>query len=227
MNAVQHVVFGSMSDLSDALQVKILKQAFTALSFGAGKTGTAWMDSNGGWVKPAIVDIIQIKEQRERFLADSSVCGFIAEQNMLDKFLFDTFKEIRPDLLKLSYLQTQGGNPSKAKVIAFMYQHEETTVMNIVRSAVIEHGKTVLANIHDAIIIKQRLGADLKQEIELRLQEQTANPYWRLSVKELKRYESSDKEVKLKESKHKKCRQKFKAAAVMNKSPFVNSDSNL
>ncbi len=58
-----------------------------------------------------------------------------------------------------------------------MYQHEETTAMDIVRRAVIEHGKTVLANIHDAIIVKQRLGAELKQEIELRMQEQTANPY--------------------------------------------------
>jgi hypothetical protein len=200
---------------------------FTALSFGARKTAKTWMDSNGGWFKPAIVDIIKVKDERERFIADASVCGFIAEQNMLDTFLFDTFKQIRPDLLKLAYLQTQGGNPSKAKVIAFMYQHEETTVMNIVRSAVLEYGKTELANIHDAIIVKQRLGAELKQEVELRMQEQTANSYWRLSVKELKGYEFSDKEAKLKETKHKKCRQKFKATAVMNKSPFVNSDSNL
>jgi hypothetical protein len=105
------------------------------------------MNSNGGWIKPAIVDIIKVKDEHERFLADVSVCGFIAEQNTLDTFLFDNFKQGCADLLKLSYLQTQGGNLSKAKVIAFMYQHEETTVMDIVRSAVVEHGKTLLANI--------------------------------------------------------------------------------
>lgn len=225
MNAVQHVVFGNTSDLTDDLQIKILKQAFTALSFGARTTGTAWMDSNGGWVKPAIVDIIQVKDERERFLADKSVEGFIAEQNMLDTFLFDTFKQMRPDLLKLTYLQTQGGNPSKAKVIAFMYQHEETTAMDIVRRAVIEYGKTVLANIHDAIIVKQRLGAELKQEIELRMQEQTANPYWRLGVTELQRYESSSKEAKLEELAHKQRMQQFEAAAVGYKSPFIGSSN--
>lgn len=226
MNAVQHLVFGSTSELANDLQVKILKQAFTALSFGARKTGTAWMDSNGGWVKPAIVDIIQVKDERERFLADVSVCGFIAEQTMLDTFLFDTFKQMRPDLLKLSYLQTQGGNPSKAKVIAFMYQHEETMVMDIVRNTVVEHGRTVLANIHDAIIVKQRLGADLKQEIEMRMQDQTANPYWHLGAKELHRFESRNKEAKLEEAAHKQRMQQLEAAAVGYKSPFTSSGSN-
>lgn len=226
MNAVQHLVFGSTSELALDLQVKILKQAFTALSFGARKTGTAWMDSNGGWIKPAIVEIIKVKEERERFLADVCVCGFIAEQSKLDAFLFDTFKEVRPDLLKLPYLQTQGGNPSKAKVIAFLYQHEETTVMNIVRIAVVEHGKTVLANIHDAIIVKQRLGADLKQEIEMRMQEQTNNPYWSLGFKELQRFASDNKEANLEELAHKQRMQKLEAAAVGYKSPFFSSDSN-
>ena len=224
--AVQHLVFGSTSELANDLQVKILKQAFTALSFGARKTGTAWMDSNGGWVKPAIVDIIQVKDERERFLADVSVCGFIAEQTMLDTFLFDTFKQMRPDLLKLSYLQTQGGNPSKATVIAFMYQHEETMVMDIVRNTVVEHGRTVLANIHDAIIVKQRLGADLKQEIEMRMQDQTANPYWHLGAKELHRFESRNKEAKLEEAAHKQRMQQLEAAAVGYKSPFTSSGSN-
>jgi hypothetical protein len=225
MNAVQYVVFGDTSDLPVELQVKILKQAFTALSFGARKTAKGWMDSNGGWMKPAIVDIIKVNDERERFLADVSVCGFIAEQSMLDNFLFDNFKQGCADLLKLSYLQTQGGKPSKAKVIAFMYQHEETTVMDTVRSAVVEQGKTVLANIHDAIIVKQRLGADLKQEIELRMQEQTVNPYWRLGVTELLRYESSSKEAKLEELAHKQRMQKLESAAVGYTSPFISSSN--
>ncbi|WP_396190293.1 hypothetical protein [Flavobacterium sp.] len=226
MNAVQYVVFGNTSELAKDLQAKILKQAFTALSFGARKTAKGWMDSNGEWVNPAIVDIIQIEDERERFLADVSVCGFITEQSMLDTFLFDVFKQSRPDLLKLPYLQTQGGNPSKAKAIAFMYQHEETTVMDIVRNAVVENGKTMLANIHDAIIVKERLVADLKQEIEMRMQEQTANPYWHLGVKELRRFESDNKEAKLEELAHKQRMQRLEAAAVGHKSPFISSSSN-
>jgi hypothetical protein len=114
----------------------------------------------------------------------------------------------------------------KAKAIAFMYQHEETTVMDIVRNALDEHDRTVLANIHDAIIVKQKLSANLKNEIELRMQEQTQNPYWQLGVKELKGYESSNKEAKLEEAKHKKRMQQLEADAVGYKSPFTNRDSN-
>ncbi|MCE2677345.1 MAG: hypothetical protein LW632_04295, partial [Burkholderiaceae bacterium] len=140
--------------LAGALQVKLLKQAFTAISFGARKSGKGWMDSNGKWTNPAIVDIFRVKAERDLFLADPMVCAFIAEQGKLDKYLFDGFKAQRPDLLRLKYLQTQGGNPSRAKVIAFLYQHEETTVMDIVRATLAEHGQTVLANIHDAIIVR-------------------------------------------------------------------------
>jgi hypothetical protein len=120
------------------------------------------------------------------------VCDFIAEQGKLDKYLFDGFKAQRPDLLKLNYLQTQGGNPSRAKVIAFLYQHEETTVMAIVRKTLVEHGQTILANIHDAIIVRKKLRVDLRHEIEMRMQELTDNKYWRLGATEIKRYSKAD-----------------------------------
>ena len=192
MNTIQYLVFGSDSDLAENLQIKILKQAFTAISFGARKTAKGWMDSSGKWTNPAIVDIFRIKTERDLFLADPMVCAFIAEQGKLDQYLFDGFKTQRPDLLKLQYLQTQGGNPSRAKVIAFLYQHEETTVMDIVRKTLVEHGHAVLANIHDAIVVRKRLKVDLRHEIELRMQELTDNKYWRLGVTELVRYSTAN-----------------------------------
>ena len=73
-----------------------------------------------------------------------------------------------------------------------MYQHEETTVMDIVRKTLVEHGQTVLANIHDAIIIRKKLKVDLRHEIELRMQELTDNKYWRLGATELLRYSKAD-----------------------------------
>ena len=192
MNTIQYLVFGSDSDLADALQVKMLKQAFTAMSFGARKTGKGWMDNNGKWTNPAIVDIFRVKAERDLFLADPMVCAFIAEQGKLGKYLFDGFKAQRPDLLRLKYLQTQAGNPSRAKVIAFLYQHEETTVMDIVRATLAEHGQTVLANIHDAIIVRRKLRLDLRHEIEMRMQDATDNNYWHLSATEIKRYSKAD-----------------------------------
>jgi hypothetical protein len=76
--------------LADALQVKLLKQAFTAISFGARKSGKGWMDSSGKWTNPAIVDIFRVKAERDLFLADPMVCAFIAEQGKLCWQIFMT-----------------------------------------------------------------------------------------------------------------------------------------
>jgi len=107
---------------------------------------------------------------------------------MLDNYLFNGIKQQRPDLLKLPYLQTHSGNPSKSKCVAFLYQHQETLVMNIVRGAVVARGKTVLARIHDAIITKEKLGVAITSEIEQLMQDETNNCYWRLGGTKLKRY---------------------------------------
>jgi hypothetical protein len=180
----------------------MLKQAFTALSFGARASGKAWVNQNGEWQNPSIADIFKRADERERVLADFHVCGFVQEQTMLDNYLYEGVAQHYPDLLKLPHLQTQSGRPSKAKVIAFLYQHEETAVMDIVRGTLAEHGKTVLANIHDAIVVKQRLSADLKYEIEWRMHEQTGNPYWQLGAKQVQRWHASAKEVKAREAAH-------------------------
>ena len=80
MNTIRYLVFGSESDLAKELQIRLLKQAFTAISFGARKTGKGWMDDNGKWANPALVDIFKVKDERERFLGEPLVNAFIAEQ---------------------------------------------------------------------------------------------------------------------------------------------------
>mgnify|MGYP006278457427 FL=1 len=191
MGTLRYLVFGTDSDLHQDLQQKLLKQAFTALSFGARKAGKGWMDSHGNWMNPALVDIFRVKQERDRFIEDPMVTAFIAEQTKLDQFLFDGVRALRPDLLKLPYLQTQGGNPSRAKVVAFLYQHEETAVMHTVRATLREHNHEVLANIHDAIVVRRRISTDLVREIEARMQDTTGNPYWRLGAQALKRFHSA------------------------------------
>ena len=62
--------------------------------------------------------------------------------------------------------------------------------MDIVKELAKQHRKKVLAHIHDAIVVKKKFGTDLKHEIELQMQEQTGNSYWRLAAEELKRFES-------------------------------------
>jgi hypothetical protein len=106
--------------------------------------------------------------------------------------LFESVKATYPDLLTLPHLQTnsKSGKPSQAKVVAYLYQHEETTVMNVVRDSLPVTHQPPLANIHDAIILKQRLSEYDKEKIEWSMRDQTNNRYWRLGQTELKRWQS-------------------------------------
>jgi creatinine amidohydrolase/Fe(II)-dependent formamide hydrolase-like protein len=104
-----------------------------------------------------------------------------------------------------------------------LYQHEETAVMDIVRGTLAEHGKTVLANIHEAIVVKQRISADLKYEIEWRMQEQTGNPYWQLGAKQVQRWHASAKEVKALEAAHRQRIAEEEAVAAGYKNQWVKS----
>lgn len=209
MKNVQTSVFGKDCDLSEELQQKMLKQAFTAISFGARLISKGWVNKNGDWENPSIADIFKRADERDRFLTDMHVTEFAKEQDVLDTYLYDNFVVHCPDLLLLPYLQTHKGRPSKSKIIAYMYQHEETAVMDVVRQKLSAAGKEVIANIHDAIIIKHHLTGDAKHDIELEMQEQTSNPYWRLGSKEIKRWGSNLKEIKMEEAEH---RQRLLAA---------------
>ncbi len=185
---VRRDVFGKDHALSKDYQNRLIKQALTALSFGATARSAGWQDAAGEWHNPALVDIFRNKEERDRFMKQDIISRFIKEQKLLDDYLFAAAKEIAPTLLQKRIVQTPSGRPSKAKVLAFCYQHAETRVMNIVRRVAKEHGRQVVANIHDAIVVKPRFGTDLKEDIEYQMQIETKNPYWRLTTKELRPY---------------------------------------
>jgi len=73
--------------------------------------------------------------------------------------------------------------------VEFLYQHQETLVMNIVRDAVVARGKTVLASTHDAIITNEKLRVEPTSEIEQLMRDETDNCYWHLGATKLKRYD--------------------------------------
>ena len=64
-------------------------------------------------------------------------------------------------------------------------------------------GHVPIANVHDAIFFKRRLGVDLKTEIEWQMREHTGNPYWHLTPKKIERYTPSSLNSKREEQEHK------------------------
>ena len=203
MGTVQYFTFADDSPVHKDLQPKLLKQAFTAISFGARQNTTGWQNESGGWTNPALVDIIKNGTDRERFLADPTVQAYINEQSILDTHLYELVKVTRRDLLSKSFLQTPSGRPSKSKLLAYLYQHDETEVMDIVCEVAAQHGREPIARVHDAIFFKHKLSVDLRHEIEMTMQDRTANPYWRLSHKQLERYEPRYLDLKMDEAAHK------------------------
>ncbi len=188
MATVRYFTFAGYTVLSDDFQLGLIKQALTAISFGAKSTGCGWIDSSGGWKNPALVDILKSQSERDRFLADPTVKAFIEEQRALDDFIFGLVKKNRAELLALDCLQTASGRVSKAKVLAYLYQHAETKAMDLICTVACQNGHVPIARVHDAVFFRSRLGPDLKQQLELSLHDATLNKYWHLSPKQLKRY---------------------------------------
>ena len=222
MATVRHFTFGDDSPVPKELQPKLLKQAFTAISFGARVTTHGWQNDSGGWSNPALVDIIRNGDDRNRFLADATVQAFIKEQAILDAHLYELVKEQRRDLLSKPFLQTPSGRPSKSKILAYLYQHDETEVMDVVCAVAEKYDRAPIARVHDAIFFKRKLGVDLRHEMELMMQEHSNNPYWRLSHKQLERYEPRYLDLKLEEEQHKQRIKQEAAFAVGYKSIFFN-----
>jgi len=161
-------------------------------------------------------------DDRKRFLADKTVKLFIKEQNALDDYLYELVKKHRPELLQAIFLQTDSGRPSKAKVMAYLYQHGETQVMDIIRRVALTKGHRPIANVHDAIFFNRRLGVDFKTEIEMQMREQTGNPYWHLTPKQLERYKPRSLNAATEEYEHKKRIAQEEALAKGYKSVFPN-----
>ena len=203
MATVRHFTFDSNSPVPKDLQPKLLKQALTAISFGARQNTKGWQNDTGGWTNPALVEIFKNQHDRERFLSDATVQAFIKEQGLLDAHLYEKVQEQRKDLLKKPFLQTPSGRPSKSKILAYLYQHDETEIMGVVRHVAARFDRYPIANVHDAIFFKRKLGMDIKHEIELCMREYSDNPYWHLTSKQLERYEPRYLDVQLAEEEHK------------------------
>lgn len=182
---VRHYTFNDESIISRELQDKLLKQAVTAIGFGARKSARGWKKSNGDWQNSALVDILKNSQERERFMNCFAMRQFLHEQSLLDKYIFHTCKSQNCEFLASDDLRTPCGDLSKAKVIAYLYQHFETVVMDVAAREMEKRGKTVIARIHDAIIIDKKLVLDDKIEVEEAMRKETSNEYWYLTPKEI------------------------------------------
>ena len=118
----------------------------------------------------------------KRFVECNLVKQFNAEQQTLNKFIVGKFSgdvqwqsEMTAEQQRKKVKQF-----SSAQKIVWLYQHAETIMMDMVRTEVKKSGNTVLANVHDAVVVRNQIPAKLLAKIERKVQQRTRVGYFRL-----------------------------------------------
>jgi uncharacterized protein Usg len=197
---IRSQTFGSSSHIDAELQIKLVKEGLTALSFGARIYSHGWINQSGEAFNPAIVKIFKDQEARDGFIKSSLVKKFREEQKRLDDFIFDAYTSNDPSLLKNSILQSKSGRVSKSKVMSYLYQNAETIVMDSIEKEITSLGKRVLARVHDAIFIETKLSNYDRQSIEFKVRDITGIDYITLDEEKLKGFKGVSALVKKEEA---------------------------
>jgi hypothetical protein len=183
ISRIKQEVF-KFSHKDEDTKTELIKRALTALNFGARLSGNSYTDKQGKKHQQAIAEILENKVECQLFLKCRLVKEFLAEQKKLDSVIMDWVNNTQPELLCLINPKTNK-KLSKKSLMSYLYQHAETEVMDIFRSYTNQNNLTVMANIHDAIILKKKLKGSLKKKIEQAMKTATNNHYWFLGEKKI------------------------------------------
>lgn len=166
---------------------KKIKAMMNAISFGAKVFGVVVPNPKNP-DKPLINslgDILKDNEIRNAFLNHDLISGFIYEHMELAEFILEKNKDV---LAGLTCTKTDTGRRSKAKEMAYLYQHAETAIMDRVTEIAAIMGHETLLGVHDAFIVKDKISYDDLNEIELCIQAEFGMPYWKLVGEKLTGY---------------------------------------
>ena len=200
---VRQKTFGSSTAISEDKQMDVIKQALTAISFGARKYKHGWVDQGGKEFNPAIVKIIADETARLNFYACQEAAAYMEENKLMDQIITEYAKENEPALLNDTELQTASGRISNSKLMSYLYQQSETIVMDIVRREVVAVYKKIMANVHDAIYIDAKLHSADKRRIEMVMRRETGLQFWYLDEEKVEGYKGISDEVRQDELAHK------------------------
>jgi hypothetical protein len=187
MRDVRKDVFGKASALSVEFQEKLIKEAITAISFGARANVNGWREKNGDWSNTALGEIFKNAAQRSAFITHEVVQSFIKEQALLDTYIANGLKEEMPDVY-FGPLITRNVKPSKSKAVAYAYQQSESRVMDVAYRVLDKRGIKPIARIHDAFVVRHKLSSDLRSEIVEEIKDFSKNHHWKIKPTKLQKF---------------------------------------
>jgi hypothetical protein len=142
-------------------KTKVIKEAMTAIGFGAKLTIGSYK-SNGDTKHSSLYEVFNEDMALLRRFVDCTIVGeYNDEQAILNKYIVKKFSSDATWLadMETSRIRRKRKAYKLNQKISWLFQHAETEMMNIVRKKLQKLGKTVLANVHDAIVVRERLTA--------------------------------------------------------------------
>ncbi len=161
----------------------IIKEAMNAIGFGAKLSMGTWHTDEGWEKRSSLFDVFENDTQAlKRFIECDLVLLINKEQQTLNKFIVAKFSgdAVWQAEMAAEQQRKKVKQFSAAQKIVWLYQHAETIMMDMVRAEVKKSGNSVLANVHDAVIVHNQIPANLLAKIESKVQQRTGVSYFKL-----------------------------------------------
>jgi hypothetical protein len=160
-----------------------IKEAMTALGFGAKLSMGTWRSDTGEENQSSLFEVFdKDKVILKRFINCYLVKQFNSEQQTLNKFIVAKFSgdAVWQAAMTAEQQRKKVKQFSSAQKIVWLYQHAETIMMDMVRAELKKSGNTVLANVHDAVVVRNQIPSTLLAKVERKVQQRTGVGYFRL-----------------------------------------------
>ena len=150
--------------------IKIIKEAITALGFGARPSSTGYV-SRGRYQVPALNTIIKSQQKCDRFLNDSWVKEFIEEQKTMRDSIINNGRAQGQDnhWKTIPDLCDKAGRIMPNSVLAYLYQHAEREIIEFIKREFEPY--EVLLLIHDCVYTRKRVGTETMVAVKQALQD--------------------------------------------------------
>lgn len=144
---------------------KLVKEAITAIGFGARISGGSWL-IDGQWHTTSIEDIIMNPIDRHNFMTDPWIKNFVKEQQQLTKFITDYYidDEFINEVTNTPNMFGKNGKVRSTQVMSYVFQHAEKAIMDAITCDI-----PVIARVHDSFITKHKLSNEQLLSIKYKL----------------------------------------------------------
>jgi len=182
-NEVIEYTYQAKYPYSRAYKTKVIKEAMTAIGFGAKLTMGSWRAKDGETKSSSLLEVFdEDTSLLRRFVDCTIVREYNDEQSILNKYIVNKFSSdaIWVAEMETSRIRRKRKPYRQNQKISWLFQHAETEMMKIVRKQLQKLGNAVLANVHDAIVVRERLTASELLAIEQIVRTSTNVQYFAL-----------------------------------------------